>query len=75
MKLLKGTLLITLLVSIATLFAGCGQVAPVPTLAATTAPSLTLITPLITPTRIPLPTNTLTVTSEPGTPTSGLLAK
>ena len=51
----------------------CRQVTPVPTLTATISQSLTPITPLITPTSVPSPTYTLTVTPKFGTPTSCII--
>jgi len=66
----RRILLVVAVFFVAILFAGCGQVTPVPTATATTAPSFAPVISSITPTTIPSPTNTFTVTPEPGTPPS-----
>jgi len=64
----RRILLVVAVFFVAILFAGCGQVTPVPTATATTAPSFAPVISSITPTTIPSPTNTFTVTPEPGAP-------
>src|SRR5215207_5892659 len=72
MNLLKQAIKLVSLAISAILLVACGIATPAPIITATTTSSPTPIAPSITPSHtasaIPLPTNTSTVTLEPGIP-------
>ena len=72
MKIRERVLIVSSVILTMFLTGACGAATPVPTITATNAPSLTPITPTITPSPFPtitsLPTGTYTATPEPGTP-------